>query len=76
MYDDLVNQPHEEDAFLSSCGPLGSKTSASFGGKFLGEFASERRARAAIRLEMMRSGYYPNVWNVSDHGNYHLTSVH
>lgn len=69
-------EPEEDDAYLWPTGPLGSRTSASFAGKYLGEFKTERRARAAVRLAMTREQFWPNVWTVSDHGNHHLTSVH
>jgi hypothetical protein len=65
-------EPSEDDAFLSSCGQLGAKTRASFIGKDLGEFDEEADAEAAIRAEGNRSGFFPNVWRVSDHGNSHL----
>jgi len=35
---------------------------------------SKRRAIARVRLESMRTGYYPNLWEVSDHGNLSLVS--
>lgn len=64
----------ESDAYVGHEGY--GRLSVSFDGKPLDVWAprhtdciSERRALARIRLEMMRTGYYPNVWMVSDHGN-------
>jgi hypothetical protein len=34
----------------------------------------ERRCIARVRLEAMKTGYYPNLWIVSDHGNLTLVS--
>jgi hypothetical protein len=47
----------------------------SFEGKHVGTFETERRARAAVSVEMRRSGYFPNVYVVSDHGNLHRIEV-
>jgi hypothetical protein len=41
---------------------------ASLGGKRLGTFERLSRAKAAISLEMRRSGYYPNVFLSGEHG--------
>lgn len=65
-------EPDEDDAFISPSGYLGTLTSASIGGKFIGEFASDDEALAAIGRAMERDQFYPNVWRVSDHGNVSL----
>jgi len=44
--------------------------SASLDGKHIGIYPTQRRAIAACRLECMRTGYYPDLWYVNDHGNY------
>lgn len=62
-------EPDEEDGFVFST-TLG--TEASLSGKSLGVFEDEDEAEQAIKAEGKRSGYYPNVWRVSDHGNHHL----
>lgn len=63
----------EDDAVISEDG------SVWFGGKQLNvypprhtEEISDRRKLAAIRLEMSRSGFYPNVWKFSERGNVSL----
>jgi hypothetical protein len=33
------------------------------------DYVTERRARAAISLEMRRTGCFPNVWNVGERGD-------
>lgn len=65
-------EPDGEDGFISSTGPLGASSSASFAGKHLGTFADESAAEKAIRDEGISSKFWPNVWRVSDHGNHHL----
>lgn len=65
-------EPEEDDAHMESSGPLGSQTSAFFGGKHLGDFNSQEEAEAAIRAEGNKQQFFPNVWNVSDHGNMNL----
>jgi hypothetical protein len=78
-YGDLIGdedeeQPSDEDAFLSSSGPLGSRTSVSCGGKFIGEFREYDDALIALGDYMEKSNWFPTVWTVSDHGNYNIVS--
>ena len=64
--------PEEEDGYIFPCGQLGSRTSASYAGKHLGEYSSDDEALEAIREKGNLDGYFPNVWHVSDHGNHML----
>ena len=64
-------EPDEEDAFLSPCGYLGSKTSLSVGGKFIGEFKDDEAAEKALVDWIIKNNWHPAVWMVSDHGNVH-----
>lgn len=72
--DEEIDEADEEDIFLSPSGPLGSRTSVSAGGKFLGEFSGDDEAEEAARKWADKNKFYPNAWQVSDHGNYHLIS--
>lgn len=72
---DEPEEPDDEDAILSDSGPLGRKTSASIGGKHLGEFDDEEEAKEALRDWMTKNNFYPNVWRLSDHGNYHKITI-
>jgi len=63
------DEPQEDDAFLSSSGQLGGRTSVSVDGKFLGEFNSDEEAVEALKEWMEKNQYWPGVWYVSDHGN-------
>ena len=65
------DQPSEDDAFLAPTGPLGSRTSLSVDGKFIGEFKSDEEAEEALVKWMKKNSIYPGVWYVSDHGNVH-----
>ena len=62
-------QPDDGDAFFTSTGNLGSMTSVSVDGKFLGEYNSEEEAEKALKDWMKKNKFSPNVWTVSDHGN-------
>jgi hypothetical protein len=62
-------EPDEDDIFMKPSGALGGSTSVTAGGEFLGEFSSDEEAEAAIKEWMEKNNYYPNVWQVSDHGN-------
>jgi hypothetical protein len=70
-----TDQPDPEDAYLRPSGPLGALTSASLGGVFLGEFDTTQQAEQAIRAEMDRTRFWPNVWWVDDHGGLTLWSL-
>lgn len=73
VYDDEPNEPTEGDYILSSCGELGSKAAVSiYEGKFLREFREESDARNWIQQNMLDHGFFPNVWKLSDHGNWIL----
>ena len=55
---------------LFDTGRLGGQTGVSvMGGKCIGVFESEGRARAFIQGRMEEENYYPNIWYVNDHGN-------
>lgn len=65
-------EPEEGDYVLSDCGALGSMTHVAVHGlASLGAFASEDKAEDAIRADAMARGIYPDVWRLSDHGNWH-----
>jgi hypothetical protein len=72
---DQQDHPDPEDAYLGPSGPLGAVTSASLAGVFLGEFDTTQQAEQAIRAEMDRSRFWPNVWWVDDHGGLTLWSL-
>ena len=69
-------EPSPEDYTISDSGPLGSRTSVGqIEGKHLGEFNSDEEAIAAIRADMEKHQFYPNVWRVSDHGNWSIMDI-
>lgn len=67
-------EPGEEDATVTPCGPLGARTAAAFGSRFLGEYAEEEDALEAIAEAMRAAQFWPDVWQISDHGNAALIS--
>jgi len=71
--EDCIDSPCDGDFTLTPCGPLGSKTSVGrVNDKFVGEFDSDDEALVAINAIMEKERFWPNVWNVSDHGNWSL----
>lgn len=62
----------EDDAWINS---EYRGYSVSFSGKHIDTYDSLRRARAAVSLEMRRSGYYPNVWLAGERGNVQMIEV-
>jgi hypothetical protein len=67
--ENIPHEPDEEDATLQPSGYLGSLTTATLCGKVLGEYAEEGAAELAIAVAMRQSGFWPDVWTISDHGN-------
>ncbi len=68
--------PAPEDYMISDSGELGGMYSVSeVEGKFLGEFAEWDDMAKAIRDDMEKNQFWPNVWYVNDHGNVSLANV-
>ncbi len=68
--------PEPEDYVIFDSGPLGSRTSlCQYEGKYLGEFSMQIYAIEAIRTYMDKEKFYPNVWYLSDHGNWTLINL-
>jgi hypothetical protein len=65
------DRPSDDDYTLTSCGPLGGMIGVGvIGGKFLEQFAEQDDAKEFIRDRMNEEKFWPNVWWVSDHGNW------
>jgi len=59
----------EEDYKLTPSGMLGEKTSVSTY-EFLGEFDTTEEALQFVKEDMEENQFWPNIWWISDHGNY------
>jgi hypothetical protein len=66
------DQPDEHDIFFHPTGPLGAKTAFSANGKHVSTHDSDEEAHAAAHDWCKANKFFPNAWNVSDHGNHHL----
>jgi len=67
------DQPAPGDYTLTPVGPLGSLIGvAQIEGKYLGDFKTEEDAFAFICDHSDRENFWPNIWWVSDHGNWTL----
>lgn len=62
----------DDDAYISD---ERGGYSVSFNGKYIGTFERYNRARAAVSLEMRKSGFYPSVWHVEERGDISNVSV-
>ncbi len=70
---DCVDKPEPGDYTITPCGALGGMSGvAVIEGKFVGEFHSDDEAIMAIRRLMNEEKFWPNIWIVSDHGNWSL----
>ena len=71
--EDYDDEPVEGDFTITPCGPLGGKSALGvIGGKFIGEFDCDESDYCRAREIMREDNYFPNVWLVSDHGNFTL----
>jgi hypothetical protein len=62
----------EEDYTIQDSGPLGQKYSVSCNMKHFGEYAHWDTAIKAIKADMEKEMYWPNIWYINDHGNVEL----
>jgi hypothetical protein len=63
------DQPDDYDAYFSPAGSLGSQISVSVNMKHIGTFKSTDEAEKALLAYLDKKNFFPNVWEVSDHGN-------
>lgn len=63
--------PHQGDFTITPCGALGGKSAlARIDGDFVGEFDSDNAAIEQARTIMQEERFWPDIWLVSDHGNF------
>jgi hypothetical protein len=68
-------RPEPGDYIIHDAGPLGSLTAVLISeGKPFGTFPSFDSAMRAIRADMDKQQFWPNVWTCSDHGNMSLVT--
>jgi hypothetical protein len=71
-------EPEDGDYIISDCGPLGSMIAVGIqNGKWTGgdqakHFYTEEEAVKAIKADMAKQKYWPNVWRLDDHGGIEL----
>jgi hypothetical protein len=66
-------EPTEEDFTITPTGPLGGLSALGrVGGKFVGTFDCDDDAVREARRLMTVEQWWPNIWIVSDHGNWNL----
>lgn len=63
-YDEYT--PEDDDDYI---GDDRDGYAVSHGGTYIGTYARYERAVAALYLARERSKYWPNIWQVNDHGN-------
>ena len=65
--------PQEEDITIAS---NGFKHSVGIvNGEFIGEYTEYQDAENAVKDWMTENQFFPNVWNISDHGNATLLNI-
>lgn len=71
MNQDNSSKMEPQDYTLTPSGPLGSLTSVGqIEGHCLGEYRNVEKALEAVCDHMANQQFWPNIWWVSDHGNY------
>jgi hypothetical protein len=74
--DEDEDRPSDDDYTLTPCGPLGGMIGVGvIGGKFLEQFAEQDDAEEFIRNRMNKQKFWPNIWWVSDHGNWNCITA-
>ena len=72
---DITKLPEPEDYTITPCGTLVAQLGVGkVEGKFLGEFSDYDGAMETIKEDMEANQFWPNIWIVSDHGNWELVS--
>ena len=74
-HDEPEDEPDDDDMFFQDAGHLGGQTKVMCMRKTIGTFTEHEDAVKAAKAWMKKNNYYPNVWQVSDHGNYHKMSL-
>ena len=68
-----MDRPQDDDIFIQPEGRLGAQSAAYSGGKLIaGPTNDYRKLERDIQKWMQRNGWFPNVWNVDDHGGIEL----
>ena len=67
--------PIESDIVIKDTGHLGSESIAFCDGKVIAHAKADQDIYKMVKDWMTANEWYPNVFILSDHGNYHLTSV-
>lgn len=65
---DEPSEPDEDDIIISDNG-------VTCAGKIITNAVEWDDQCEAIKAWMQENKFYPSVWMLSDHGNYHLTSI-
>ncbi len=75
--EEVYSQPEPGDYIIAASGPLGSLYRVGVvEGKSLGEkFKSWEDAMAAIKADMEKSNFFPNVWYQDDHGGIEVVNM-
>jgi len=74
--DDEPQEPEDGDYIIEDCGRLGSRCCATIKGQnYRVEADTREEVEAMIKVQMKNDKFYPNVWALSDHGNYELTTL-
>ena len=66
--DSFPTEPEDEDITIADISRGGYDVGV-VNGKFIGHFSDYDEALEAIKEYQKGSNFYPNIWNISDHGN-------
>lgn len=67
--------PDEEDIYIQSAPPLGSRTEVFQGGKLISTASDWDEMSREIKDWMEEHKFWPSIWTVSDHGNMELANL-
>ena len=75
--EDEDDTPQDDDYTITPAGSLGGCYAVGIiTGPFIGQYVELDHAERAIRDRMEADQFWPNVWDISDHGNVSLHTMH
>jgi hypothetical protein len=72
----MNTEPTEGDIIFSNCGRLGARTAITIYGEGpIGSWNTYDEAAVTAKAWMEQNQFWPDVWILSDHGNYHPATL-
>ena len=73
--DDMDLEPSSEDIVITTEGRLGCRYVAYYSGRAIATAIEYGDVETMLKTWMETNKYWPSIWILSDHGNFHLTTI-